>query len=235
MTTAKKAAAAKKTAASAPAAKADAQTTDTTETTTTPADGSAEAAPLDAPTGDADGSQDDSQDDGGEQGDGADGGSTAARSNSVESGPQTGAAAPAENTARPPATIVNDTPGAAPLDPPADHHLTRQPKDGYKTSSTDQTYAEVGGQTIAGENFVGLVDSDGDPVDVSTLFHRESDRATHVVATKRVSEVFTTPNAKTPSKRLIFAEGARVPLAQALRIEAAAKADAEAAAASQSE
>jgi hypothetical protein len=241
---------ARKTAASA--SKADAENIDTTQTT--PADdtakdaaaasentsGSTEAAPLDAPgsdgnadadadnPGDADPGDADPGD--ADQGDNADGGSTAARSNAVEAGPQTGAAALPENTARPQATIVNETPGAAPLDPPADSHLQRQPSLGYSRSSTDQTYAAAGGRTIAGEDHVALVDSDGNPVDVSTLFYRENNRATHVIATKRVSEVHTTLGAKTTSKRLLFPEGARVPLAQALAIENAAKADAEAAA-----
>lgn len=221
MTTAKKAAApAKKAAASAPA-KDDAQTTESPTPT--------EAAPLDAPAADPVNDADAEKSSDG-SGDAAEDGSTVARSNAVETGPQTGVAAPAENTARPPATIGNETPGASPLDPPADQHTQRQPELGHPTSSTDHTYAEVGGQTIAGENLVRLVDSRGEAIDVETLFHRESDRATHVISTKRVFEEFTYPGASTVTKRLIFAEGARVPLAQASRIEAAAKADIEAAA-----
>jgi hypothetical protein len=196
VTTAKKAAPAKKAAASA-------DTGATTEdTTTTPAEG-------DEPT--------------------ADSGSTNAASTAVESGPQTGTPATDETTARPPATIVNESPAAAPLDPPADSHTQREPANGIPTSSTDQTYAEVGGQTIAGENHVQLVDREGNAVSPQDLFHQENARDTHVIATQRVYELFTYPNTTRTNKRLIYAEGARVPRAQAARIQAAATTDAEAA------
>lgn len=152
----------------------------------------------------------------------------------VESGPQTGNPAAPETTARPLATIPNESPDAAPLDPPADHHLQRQPELGHPTSSTDQTYAEVGGQTIAGENLVELVNQAGDRVDIDDLFEDPGPRFTHMVAKERVYERFTYPNTSTVQKRLIFPKGAFVPRAQAVRIQAAAKADTAAAEAASS-
>lgn len=158
----------------------------------------------------------------------ADSGSTNAASTAVESGPQTGTAAPAES-ARPPATIVNQSPDAAPLSPPADHATQTEPANGHTTSSTDQTYAEVGGRTIAGENHIRLVDHKGDTIDPEALFHDESPRHTHVVAAQRVSEEFSYPGSGRVVKRLIYPKGAHVPRGQAARIVAAATADAEAA------
>jgi hypothetical protein len=146
-----------------------------------------------------------------------------------DAGPGTGRAAEAETTARPPATIVNESPAAAPLDPPADSHTQREPEHGHKGSSTDQTYAEVGGQTIAGENHVRLVDADGNTVSPDSLFNDVDPKFTYVEAAGRVYEEFTYPNTKRPVKRLLYVEGARVPRSQADRIKAAATADAEAA------
>lgn len=215
MTTAKKAAAApKKTAASASAN--DAATEETT-TETIEGDGST----PDGSDG-AEGNDDETTPE--------DSGSTDAASGNVETGPGTGAPATPETGARPLATIPNTAPEAAPLSPPADHHLQTQPVDGYKTSSTDQTYAEVGGRTIAGENLVALVNRAGEPVDIATLFEDPGPRFTHMVSTERVYEKFTYPNTKTVDKRLLFPKGALVPRAQAVRIQAAAKADLAAAA-----
>jgi hypothetical protein len=241
VTTAKKAAApAKKAAASA--AKSDAEKTSESTTTTaapsgpdtTPTPSDEQSTPV-APDGEQnDGTDEATTDEASTET--VDNGSTDAASTAVETGPQTGKPSAPETTSRPPATIVNETPGAAPLSPPADHGTQREPALGYPSSSTDQTYAEVGGRTIAGENHVALVDRDNNPVDVSTLFREEGARFTHVVATQRVYERFTYPNSKRADKRLIFPEGALVPRAQAARIKAAAVNDAEvAAAASDSE
>lgn len=229
MTTAKKAAAApKKTAASAATSDATTDETPTTPTTDeagTPEPTPADAAPLSAPTDTSDGDGT-----GDETADPEDTGSTEAHSGSVERGPMTGVAATPETGARPPATIVNESPDAAPLSPPADHHLQREPASGHPTSSTDQTYAEVGGQTIAGENHVGLVNRAGERVDIDSLFQDPGGRHTHVVCTERVYELFTYPGTRRAEKRLIFPKGALVPRAQAARIQAAAHVDAQASA-----
>lgn len=230
MTTAKKAASpAKKTAASA--AQSDADKT-SESTTTTAAPSGQDAKPSDEQNDDsASQSSEPTQTDADSTDTSADDGSADGVSPAVEAGPGTGTDVTPEATSRPPATIVNETPGAAPLSPPADHGTQREPALGYPSSSTDQTYAEVGGRTIAGENHVQLVDQNNNPVDIDSLFTDEGGRFTHVTATQRVYERFTYPNSKRADKRLIFAKGARVPRAQAARIQAAAANDAQASAA----
>jgi hypothetical protein len=140
------------------------------------------------------------------------------------SGAGTGQEAPPEDTARMPAETVNTDPDAAPLDPPADAHTQTEPEHGYAASSTDHTYAAAGGRTIAGEAHVRLVDADDNELSADELFDESDTTKTYVTAKTRVYEVFTYPNSSREAKRLLFAEGKRVPRFQAERIKTQASA-----------
>lgn len=131
------------------------------------------------------------------------------------SGPGTGREAPAERTARMPAATVNTDPDAAPLDPPADSHTQTQPEHGHDASSTDHTYAQAGGRTIAGEQHHGLVGENDEDIDVDDLFKDPGRGTTYVIVKHRVYEVFLFANTTQPAKRLLFTEGQRLPRAQA--------------------
>lgn len=222
MTTAKKTAPAKKAAA----AKSTASTPETpvsedattTEDTATPA--GTDAAPLDSPDETPDSADGDSTE---TPADGGDGGSDhiKAASGNIESGPMTGVNAPPEDTARPPATIVNTAPDAAPLDPPADSHTQMQPKHGHDDSTTNHTYAAAGGRTIAGETHRRIVDADGNDVAAEDLFLDAGPASPFLIASRRLSEVFTYQGAKTETRRLLFTAGASIPRAQAEQLKAA--------------
>jgi hypothetical protein len=138
-----------------------------------------------------------------------------------DSGPGTGVDAPAEDTARMPAETVNTDPESAPLDPPADAHTQGTPEHGYAESTTDQTYAESGGRTIAGENHVALVGEDGESLNSGDLFDDQDTNKTFVVTKTRIYEQFTYPNTSRVATRLYYAAGRRVPRFQAERIKAA--------------
>lgn len=219
MTTAKKTAPAKKAAA----AKSTASTPETpvsedattTEDTAPPA--GTDAAPLDPPDETPDSADGDSTETP------ADGGSDhiKAASGNIESGPMTGVNAPPEDTARPPATIVNTAPDAAPLDPPADSHTQMQPKHGHDDSTTNHTYAAAGGRTIAGETHRRIVDADGNDVAAEDLFLDAGPASPFLIASRRLSEVFTYQGAKTETRRLLFTAGASIPRAQAEQLKAA--------------
>jgi hypothetical protein len=144
---------------------------------------------------------------------------------SRDSGPGTGQDAPDEAVARPPATSVSQEPGAAPLVPP-DAKTQTEPEHGYKESSTDHLYAEAGGRTIAGEEHVRIEDGDGNALAPDDLFDYP-ERKTYAEAKTRVFEVFRYPKTGRDVKRLLFAEGRRVPLQQAERVRAQAEAAAE--------
>lgn len=206
-TPAKKTAAAKKTASTP--AKSTAETTPD-ETTSTPATDTAEQ-------------------------DGAD-------SNDAETGPETASGfvqnygpgtsnpdVPAENSLRPPATVVNTDPAAAPLTPPADSHLQTEPLLGHDSQSTSHTYAESGGRTIAGEHHYRLVGADlKTTLDPDDLFEDPDPVKTTVLAKQDTYEEFCYPNSHTPTHRRVFGKGTPVPRFQALKITEAAKADYEA-------
>lgn len=207
MTTAKKTTAAKKTAASR--STSSSVKDETTQDQTTPDESGADG---------NDGTDS-------SQGDGAPLGQTR-----QDFGPGTtgGEAPPEREGSRPPATIVNGDPNAAPLDPPADSHTQTQPALGYDTSTTDQAYAEAAGRTIAGENHLRLVDDDGNELSADDLFDESDPNLTFVTTKQRINEVFTYPNTNRESGRLMYVAGARVPKFQAARIKAAVSAAAEA-------
>jgi hypothetical protein len=133
-------------------------------------------------------------------------------------GPGTGTTAPGEGTSRPPASIVNTDPGAAPLAPPADHPTQTEPEQGHASSSTDQVYAAAAGQTIAGENHKRLVDQRGNTLSADDLFTDPGGLHTYLVVKVRVFEEFTYPNTKRTSRRLLYVPGAKVPRFQAARL-----------------
>ncbi len=135
-----------------------------------------------------------------------------------DSGPGTGRTAPPETHVRYPAGLVTDP--SAPLDPPADTPTQTDPEHGYNASTTDQVYAEAGGRTVSGEDFVGLVDGDDNAVSEGDLF--DDDPAfTFVTVKGRVYEQFYYPNTHEKAKRLLFVPGQRVPRAQAEKIKTA--------------
>lgn len=136
---------------------------------------------------------------------------------------------PAENSVRPPATIVNADPAAAPLDPPADSHTQVNPARGHDWSSTDKTYAESGGRSIAGENHSRLLDANGNLLGPDDLFDDPDPIKTVVYTKVEVLEEFFYPNTLTPTLRRVYGKGTPVPRFQAARIMAAAREDAEAA------
>lgn len=138
----------------------------------------------------------------------------------AHSGPGTGTPAPPESTYRMPSTIVED-PDGAPLEPPSDTKTQTQPPQGHNLSSTDHVYAEAGNRTIAGEDHVGLVDEDDNEVSGDSLFDESDGSKTFVTAKKRVYEEFYYPGTREKAKRLLFAQGKKVPRAQAERIKAA--------------
>lgn len=233
-TAAKKTAAQKKaTASSTPAKTADTTTTEApapeetpaeTATTEAPAEPVADPAAADQETADAeagDGSQDEPQ---------------PTNSGLVQNfGPGTSnPGVPDETSVRPPATVVNSDPKAAPLTPPADSHTQRAPELGHPKSSTSQTYAESGGRTIAGENHYRLTDRGGNTLGPDDLFEDAVPAQPFLIAKQEVLEEFTYPNTHTPVHRRVFGKGTHVPRFQADRIKAAAKADAEMAAAQNS-
>lgn len=133
------------------------------------------------------------------------------------SGPGTGVPAPPESTYRPPATMTGDSP----LDPPADSATQGQPEGGYNASSTDPVAAEAGRRTIAGEDFLRLVDAEGKELSAKALFDDSDSSKTFVVTKTRIYEEFYYPNTTEVAKRLLYAEGRRVPRFQADRIKAA--------------
>ncbi len=135
------------------------------------------------------------------------------------SGPGLGVPAPPESTYRPPSTIVD--PAASPLDAPADAHTQGKPEAGHNLSSTDPVYAEAGGRTIAGEDFKRLVGPDGKALKSSALFDDSDPGKTFVVTKTRIYEEFYYPGTYEVAKKLMFAQGKRVPRAQAERIKAA--------------
>lgn len=135
---------------------------------------------------------------------------------------------PPETTSRPPATIVNSDPNAAPLDPPADQAGQLDPPLGYQTSTTDQAYAEAAGRTIAGENHLRLLDDGGNELAADDLFDESDAGKTYVLTKTRISEEFTYPNTSRVVSRLMFVAGAKVPKFQAERIKAAVSQAAEA-------
>lgn len=136
---------------------------------------------------------------------------------------------PAENSVRPPATIVNADPAAAPLDPPADSHTQTSPARGHDWSSTDKTYAESGGRSIAGENHSRLLDANGNLLGPDDLFDDPDPIKTVVYTKVEVLEEFFYPNTLTATLRRVYGKGTPVPRFQAARIMAAAREDAEAA------
>lgn len=151
-------------------------------------------------------------DEGGEQG----------QRRTADSGPGTGQDAPAEESARPPATTVNtEATASGPLEAPTDARLQTVPEGGLSLSTTDPVYAANGGRTIAGEDFVRLVDADGNELSADDLFDDGDGSKTWVVAKTRVYEVFYYPNTTEEAKRLMFAQGRRVPRGQAEQIKAA--------------
>lgn len=102
---------------------------------------------------------------------------------------------------------------------PDDAKQQIKPEHGYADSSTNHTYAEAGGRTIAGEDHVGLEDEDGGKVS-GGLFESASDDSPYMVAKQTVVEVFTYANAPDyPVKRILLNKGKRVPRAQATKIE----------------
>lgn len=139
-----------------------------------------------------------------------------------ESGPNHDLADPTpENTARMPSALVGSGagPDSGPLEPPTDTVYQRFPEAGYDLSSSDHTYASVGGRTVAGESHLGLVDEDGKPVKASSLFEDE-DGKTFVTVKARVFEQFRYPNTVEVAKRLLYTPGQRVNRAEAERIKA---------------
>lgn len=185
----------------------------------------------DQATGQGDGSTPPEQGDGGtpegteqEQGDGGEQ-PQSATGRQGDSGPGTGVDAPEDrNAARYPASTLDPNPESAPLDPPEDQAGQTQPETGHAESTTDQTYAESGGRTIAGENHVRLVGEDDDDLGPDDLFDDPDPVKTFVVTKARIFEVFTYPNTSREAKRLLYPEGARVPRFQAERIKRAAEA-----------
>lgn len=143
------------------------------------------------------------------------------RSGRDSAGPGTGNAAAPENSSRPPATIVNTDPSAAPLAPPADAATQREPALGHPESTTDQPFAETGGRTIAGESHGRIVDENGKKLSADDLFDDSDPNKTFVTTKVRVFEEFTYPNTSRVSTRLMWVPGARVPRFQAERIKAA--------------
>lgn len=139
-----------------------------------------------------------------------------------DSGPGTGVDAPEDrNAARYPASTLDPNPESAPLDPPRDQQTQTKPETGYAESTTDQTYAETGGRTIAGENHVRLVDAEGNGLSADGLFDESDTTKTYVTTKTRIFEVFTYPNTTREATRLLYAEGRRVPRFQAERIKRA--------------
>lgn len=135
-------------------------------------------------------------------------------------GPGTGTPAPPESSYRMPSAIVSD-PEGAPLAPPTDTPTQLDPPQGYNLSSTDHVYAEAGGRTVAGEDFIRLVDGDGKDVQAGDLFEDGGASKTFVLSKARVYEEFFYPNTTEKAHRLLWAAGARVPRARAERIKAA--------------
>lgn len=215
MTTAAKKTAAKKTAASTTTKTSDAQ--DKAPEATTPA---ADAAAAETPaTAEGDGVAADAEPTGPEQ---------TASGFTQNYGPGTSnVTPPAEDSARTPATIVNTAPDAAPLDPPADSGNQTDPKYGHDWSSTDKTYAEAGGRSIAGETHYRLCDRAGNTLDPDELFEDRNPSQTIVYSRVEIIEEFTYPNTITPVHRRVCGAETPIPRFQADRIVAAAKEDAE--------
>lgn len=136
-----------------------------------------------------------------------------------DAGPGTGKDAPPENTARYPSTVVN--PDSAPLDPPADAHTQTQPEQGYNDSSTNHVYAAAGGRTIAGEDHARFVDQDGTEIAPGDMFDDDPSK-TYVTAKQRIYEEFYYQNTNEPARRLLYAQGRRVPRFVADRVRDAA-------------
>lgn len=142
----------------------------------------------------------------------------------VNSGPETGVPAPPDVTPdRYPSTVLAPS-ESGPIEPPPDFRTQGVPEGGYSLSSTDHVWAEAGGRTIAGEDFVGLVGDDGNKVDAKSLFDEGDGTKTTVTAKETVWEEFVYPNTVVVSKRRLFSKGAVVPRAQAARLLAAVEA-----------
>jgi hypothetical protein len=156
----------------------------------------------------------------GDNGTNADGTYAAQNAALGNSGAGTGIEAAPESTTRMPAGAVVVNEGVV-QEVPQDAALQRTPEGGYSLSSTDPVYAEAFGRTIAGEDYVGLVDSEGNALGPDDLFD-ESDQSKSFVVTKaRIVEEFYYPNTTVKAKRLVFAEGKRVPRVMADRMKAA--------------
>lgn len=137
------------------------------------------------------------------------------------SGPGTGAAAPADEQQRTPEGTVVAT-DAGPL-VPTDIQKTREPRRGHLDSSTDDVAANAARRTIAGSSHVKIVDEQDNEVGVDDIFSTKdpSDPSVYVLTRQRVYQVFTYPGTKTPTRQLLYPEGARVTVFEAERVKAA--------------
>jgi len=136
------------------------------------------------------------------------------------SGPGTGQDAGAESAPRMPTQQVVHA-ESGPLNPD-DAKMQVQPEHGYADSSTNPTYAAAGGRTIAGEDHVQLVGSDGKKIS-GELFSDDNPDSPFVTVKQTVEEQFTYANAPDhPVTRLLFSEGQRVARSRAAGIKAAA-------------
>lgn len=139
-----------------------------------------------------------------------------------DSGPNRDLPNPSEDQSegRYPSTLL--TTAAGPLEPPTDVLRQTDPPEGYDSSSTDHVYANVGGQTVAGETFDALVDENGDTLDVDDVFVDENPGVTFVtVGDHRVCEQFFYPNTHEVASRLLYVPGQRVNRADAERVKQA--------------
>jgi hypothetical protein len=107
---------------------------------------------------------------------------------------------------------------AAPIEAP-DAATQEDPEEGHSRSSTNPVAALVGRTTIAGENHVQFVDSDGGEVAAGDLFEDAGADQTYRVARQTVYEVFNYQGSTQPMTRLLFPAGYQVDLATAARLE----------------
>lgn len=136
-------------------------------------------------------------------------------------GPGTGSASPEDEQERSPSTTVLPT-EAGPL-VPTDVQKVHEPADGHPESSTNTVAAGAALRTVPGENHVRLHTEDGEDVDVEDLFTEPLGASRMVEVKQRVFQTFTYHKARTPTTRLAYNKGARIPLAEAERFKASLK------------
>lgn len=110
---------------------------------------------------------------------------------------------------------------AAPLEPP-ERAAQREPASGHPHSTTNHVAANAALRSVPGSTHEGLVDDDGNPVNIDDVFEfpGEGNPSTIARVTKRVYERFRYPNTDTMATHLLYREGADVPLWQAHQLVA---------------